>query len=167
MSFFAGTLSVFGSSKAIRVVHSLSGREVCSLVLTADGAASSNPRLTEFRDRNWLDPNYTDMLDAALRHAVQHKPSIPCVPLLAHAFIVELRKALTAGQFAAVVRRNKNSNDPGCCHSHDFCDANMVMAGAMESIGLNFDFTNEDSALWNAAWDHAKRRMSAMADMGL
>jgi hypothetical protein len=35
---------------------------------------------------------------------------------------------------AEVVRRNASQTSENVCHSHDFCDANMVMADAMEQV---------------------------------
>jgi hypothetical protein len=68
-----------------------------------------------------------------------------------------------AANMAEVVRRN--AIDPkyasGSCASHDFCDANMVMAPAVGvTLGLSVDevaqATADDesaaSKLWNAAW---------------
>lgn len=46
----------------------------------------------------------------------------------------------------------------GCCATHDFCDANMVMAEAFEAVtGRGPDVSSaEDTNLWNAAWDIAR-----------
>jgi hypothetical protein len=67
-----------------------------------------------------------------------------------------LRESLTTAQFAEVIRRNAVETNPNICHSHDFCDANMVMADAMMEYGIEIDGDNENGcAFWNAAWDHA------------
>jgi hypothetical protein len=61
--------------------------------------------------------------------------------------------------FDEVCRRNATADyQGGCCASHDFCDANMVMAAAFEkAVGREFDFDNPaDTDLWNAAWDRAR-----------
>lgn len=56
-----------------------------------------------------------------------------------------------------VQRKNAEWPDSDVCHSHDFCDANMVMHEA----GKNLKLWDDDSdmevimALWNPAWDLA------------
>ena len=41
------------------------------------------------------------------------------------------------------------------CHSHGFCDANMTMYEAMQSLGIDH---TDNAELWNAAWDMADVR---------
>jgi len=45
-----------------------------------------------------------------------------------------------------------------CCATHDFCDANVVMSDAFESVmGYEVDPQDEQQAkLWGEAWDYAK-----------
>ena len=53
---------------------------------------------------------------------------------------------------------NKAQVDPAICHSHDFCDANMVMWEAQENLGLNLDIggdKQDDVQLWGDAWSYA------------
>lgn len=76
---------------------------------------------------------------------------------LAEAFCREMAEALSAGELAEVNRRNASDNDPMVCHSHDFCDANVVMAEAWAvAMGKPHpwaeDVTELDVALWDAAW---------------
>ena len=64
--------------------------------------------------------------------------------------------------FADVQRRNRmpEYKETGSCASHDFCDANMVMADAMKEFGYDEDAILNDSKvidLWNSAWAYAKR----------
>jgi hypothetical protein len=80
---------------------------------------------------------------------------------IAQMFAQQLENVLTEEQFAEVLRRNTAEMDPGTCHSHDFCDANMVMASAFEDVMERPMVMNDtaqgeaDRGLWNAAWDHA------------
>lgn len=77
---------------------------------------------------------------------------------LAREFSRLLRRDLSARQMAEVVRLNDTEANKSVCHTHDFCDANMVMAEAFRNCGLpDAVTTNDDSTdLWNAAWDQAK-----------
>jgi hypothetical protein len=73
-------------------------------------------------------------------------------------------------KMAEVVRRNGVEQSRDVCHSHDFCDANMVMAPAMAYVlgrptwmpsdweeGRCTEAEHEaDIALWGRAWDLAK-----------
>ncbi len=79
---------------------------------------------------------------------------------LAKAFGLELRKELPTSQFREVIKRNACEMNNSICHSHDFCDANMVMADAFvktfgETIDLHSDINIQ---LWNDAWFMAKTR---------
>ncbi|WP_114944414.1 hypothetical protein [Microvirga calopogonii] len=73
-------------------------------------------------------------------------------------------------KMAEVVRRNAVEESEIVCHSHDFCDENMVMAAAMAFVlgrptwmpsdweeGRCSEAEHEaDFALWGRAWDLAK-----------
>lgn len=77
-----------------------------------------------------------------------------------------------ASAFSALVRRDLGDNLPeiaarnarpdyqGACATHDFADANMIMAEAFESaMGRAIDIASDaDCALWNRAWDIARAR---------
>ncbi len=78
---------------------------------------------------------------------------------LAAAFSVGLEEELTADQFDEVLSRNASESDPNICHSHDFCDANEVMAEAFSALdGGELNPTDEkQAALVNEAWSIAKR----------
>jgi len=100
---------------------------------------------------------------------------------IADAFAAVLRDWLTADQWAEMQARNVDYSD-GVCASHDFCDANMAMAEAFETVTgrepsmsfeTHYDATvgahvadnpaeeaqaDADCALWSAAWDVAKAR---------
>ena len=95
---------------------------------------------------------------------------LPTAEVLADAFSAALRDELHEGIIDTIVERNRTPEYAGCCASHDFCDANMVMDAAIEGIlghGLFEDprlydeedgLTQEGTDLWNAAWDLAKER---------
>jgi hypothetical protein len=89
--------------------------------------------------------------------------------LVARAFARRLRETIGDENMAIVVEQNEL--DPGLsCMSHSFCDANMVMAAAMEDVLGREVYTaidvelgrcteslmDEDFAMWNAAWGCAK-----------
>lgn len=93
---------------------------------------------------------------------------LPTAREIAEAFKLKLREELTAEQLAEAVRRNERQADPGVCHTHDFCDANMPMSAAWEAIGhgdkielmlSEFDEDETGQAIakrWGEAWDLAK-----------
>jgi len=86
---------------------------------------------------------------------------------LARFFGELLQTALTPDEFAELVERNA-MHDPlsSVCYSHDYCDANMVMAEAWENMfGSAFPMlddndnggpTDTDLELWNDAWAIAR-----------
>ena len=53
-----------------------------------------------------------------------------------------------------IIERNRTLFAKSCCATHDFCDANMLMAAAFEEVvGRRIDIhSDDDCALWNAAW---------------
>jgi len=59
------------------------------------------------------------------------------------------------------IQRNRDEESSSVCHTHDFCDANMVMMEAMIEHGLMKDedspLLDENVSVWNKAWDIAKR----------
>lgn len=63
------------------------------------------------------------------------------------------------GSIEEVVRRNRDEAEPGICHSHDFCDANVVMEMAfVQTLSREPDLSSDrDTKLWNDAWNEAKR----------
>lgn len=93
----------------------------------------------------------------------------PNMEILARAFSAELRKEIGDDNLAMANTRNTVAA-PGVCHSHDFCDANMVMDLAWRAlfgreVRLPCDVeagncteaeSDHDLNRWNAAWDLAK-----------
>lgn len=83
------------------------------------------------------------------------------VTALASEFIRQMRVVLAPEEMADVVRLNDlEAPDSNICHSHDFCDANMVMEAAfIRLMGRAPDvMADVDVGLWNAAWDQAVER---------
>jgi hypothetical protein len=77
---------------------------------------------------------------------------------IAAAFVTELREDLGESTVQEIRRLNAaEAPYSGICHTHDFCDANMPMADAFESVmGREVDGENDDDcALWGAAWNVA------------
>lgn len=71
---------------------------------------------------------------------------------------------LTADELAEMDRRNAAQTDPNICHSHDFLDANDVMAAAFEAVaGCAPDPDCEVVArAWGNAWEIAKTSLSGV-----
>ncbi len=73
-------------------------------------------------------------------------------------FSLRLRHYLTAEQMAATVAANLTEKNPSICHSHDYCDANVFMAEAFETVtgrAVNLQ-SEDDDYLWAEAWGIAK-----------
>lgn len=89
------------------------------------------------------------------------------IETLAREFAVRLRDELTQTEWLDVILRNAAETDTGVCHSHDFCDANMVMEAAFIAVTghepLGDDgMSDETVTLWNAAWNYAAPRFAAL-----
>lgn len=96
----------------------------------------------------------------------------PTAEQWAAAFIQQVHSTLTPEQIAEVNRRNATPDYAGCCATHDFCDANVLMSSAFKSLtGTEPDETNphadglhmpgmadEVGALWDEAWTLAQTR---------
>jgi len=76
---------------------------------------------------------------------------------LAHTFCALVRKHL-ASHMSEIVRRNATLEYSGCCATHDYCDANILMLHAWQKVyGVEPDPACEDQAdSWNRAWDTAR-----------
>ena len=78
---------------------------------------------------------------------------------LAKVFGEKVQEALTTTEFRAAVDANK-SDEPNSpvCHTHDYCDANMLMHAAwLDFFGQEPDVSSDDDTLiWNEAWSIAK-----------
>ena len=75
---------------------------------------------------------------------------------IANVFATLLKGWLDDDEWREVIRRVKEQ--PGsmtACPSHDFCDANVVMAEAIRQVALvEVDVTNDAHCdLWRRSWD--------------
>jgi hypothetical protein len=87
--------------------------------------------------------------------------AIADVRTLAQEFSASLRSLLTPEQMQSVILRNAAETDSNICHSHDFCDANVVMHEVFLVHGMDpADEGGMDrwGRLWDAAWNLAKDR---------
>lgn len=86
------------------------------------------------------------------------------VERLARTFSGILAHDFTKEQMLEMIAKNK-TNDPDCCASHDYCDANMTMDDAFRIVMGRSAVPNlldespeadADLNLWNHAWNMAK-----------
>jgi len=81
--------------------------------------------------------------------------------IIAQKFVEILRRQLTKEQYEEAVKLNAMEDNSDICHSHDHCDANMVMLEAFESLNLIVgDYDEELAMLWDEAWTEAKEIMA-------
>jgi len=96
--------------------------------------------------------------------------TIDYAPEIGKRFVTVLEEWLTPAEFEQV-RTLNDSREPGVCHSHDFCDANMAMDEAfIDVLGRHPttlpEVTDQDYAdallaemydanLWTRSWDWA------------
>lgn len=86
---------------------------------------------------------------------------------LAIDFCILLRHYLLPEEMTEVIERNRVEPDERVCHSHDFLDANEVMAEAVTLQGVEFDVQDEDQRIsWNAAWYAAKAVEFDITELG-
>lgn len=81
---------------------------------------------------------------------------------LSKVFLYTLKNRISKQDFEAACQRNAVQQQPNICHSHDFCDANMVMAQAFEAAsGIKVDIENDNQRyIWTSAWRLATGAMS-------
>lgn len=81
------------------------------------------------------------------------------VRLTARVFSVLIQNTVSDdNDMIEIISRNHRETDPKVCHSHDFCDANDVMAQAIWAVTETWFYPGcglDD--LFNGAWDLAKR----------
>ncbi len=87
---------------------------------------------------------------------------------IAAVFAARLFEDLDEDDMARVVARNAAESRPDVCHSHDFCDANVVMHAAFTAMGVKAPVDCDEagqlvgpeferaSALWSDAWGIAR-----------
>ncbi len=80
------------------------------------------------------------------------------IEALALAFGNRLVNEIGMENLKIAAQRNESDTDEGVCHSHDFCDANMLMFDAFVGVfGREPELDKPyDYAAWAEAWDYAK-----------
>lgn len=83
------------------------------------------------------------------------------VETLALEFSQALRCCLTPEEMAEIVLRNREEESPNICHSHDYCDANMVLHEVFMKHSM--DVADEGGMerwgeLWDRTWNLAKSK---------
>lgn len=85
----------------------------------------------------------------------------PTAHTLALEFSQGFHDCLGPEQMREVVERNRADTAPGVCHSHDLCDANMVIYAVFLRHGMDpatEEGMERHGALWDQAWNLAKSR---------
>ncbi len=77
---------------------------------------------------------------------------------VAKTFARIVRESFDKDQMVEVNARNATPEYESCCATHDFCDANELMAEAfVEILGRDPEVCDEaDCLVWNKAWTLAK-----------
>jgi hypothetical protein len=83
------------------------------------------------------------------------------VSRMAVAFLGALHEEIGTENLVQVDARNREQSSPNVCHSHDFCDANMVMAHVWQQLtSCEVDVACQTQReIWNLAWDRAKAEL--------
>lgn len=81
------------------------------------------------------------------------------VELLAEEFSEDLKTQIPSDEMHEVLHRNRIEANPSICHTHDFCDTNMVLHNVFVKHGI--DIADEGGRdrwgdLWNDVWNKAK-----------
>lgn len=126
------------------------------------GISIQNPFMSE----NWLDEvdpsTYgLDVDDARAQHRLNCYGKLATVACIARLFAYEVVTRLSESELAAARELNRTEQLDYVCHTHDFCDANMLMDAAFVKCGLVEDDGVEVvgphlQPVWNTAWDVAK-----------
>jgi hypothetical protein len=74
--------------------------------------------------------------------------------VIAGRFVTVLQSWLKPHEWQEMCRLNALETNPLICHSHDFCDANMAMCEAFESVTGTTPLADDEilTSLWNDAW---------------
>ena len=89
---------------------------------------------------------------------IKAKANLHTATQIAGKFSELLQAELTPSELQEARELNKTEEDSNVCHSHDFCDANMVMHEAFGTFGIDpLDDLDKWSNLWNSAWSLAKK----------
>jgi hypothetical protein len=84
---------------------------------------------------------------------------MPTPETLAREFADALEAILSPKDMREIVRRNRGETHPRICHTHDFCDANVVLFDVFIKYGM--DIAAEGGRqrwgkLWDDSWQAAK-----------
>ena len=79
--------------------------------------------------------------------------------MLTNKFGAALRTHISPDEMDEVITSNQGETNPGICHSHDFCDANVVLYEVF--ISHCIDVADEGGIarwgqLWGKVWNRAK-----------
>lgn len=96
-------------------------------------------------------------------------PNKNCAGRLAAAFVARLAFEIGTSNLSEVCKQNSLLRGMGRtseCASHDHCDANMTMLAAWSDLRSDeFDpNSDEQAALWNAAWEIAFHALASIGD---
>ncbi|WP_146124280.1 hypothetical protein [Burkholderia multivorans] len=75
---------------------------------------------------------------------------------MAQLFSKKLVESHRAEQMMDIIISNRQEENEGVCHSHDYCDANMLMLEVFEENNLSMEDA-KNYQLWNEVWDLAKK----------
>jgi hypothetical protein len=80
---------------------------------------------------------------------------------LADAFLRKLRAHLGDDVMRGIAALNADEPNPAICHTHDYCDANVIMDQAFVAVLGRRSRSNSDrdAVVWTRAWNLAKERM--------
>jgi hypothetical protein len=81
---------------------------------------------------------------------------------MAAKFVEYLAQDFDPSVMVTIAVRNAEETSRLVCHTHDFCDANDVMALAYTTVTGRASFMEDNEPeceLWNAAWEIAKQRI--------
>lgn len=100
-------------------------------------------KIMDYRMFEQLNTDYSDKVEQAAR-----------------VFSKKLQEELTPEEFRQAIEDNRTEESEGVCHTHDYMDANEVMADALEEVmgeGYCDDIPpNQEKVLfWNSVWELA------------
>ncbi|MGA7178149.1 MAG: hypothetical protein WBX11_00985 [Thiobacillaceae bacterium] len=99
------------------------------------------------------------MAEGNSNNGYEASSDVVTVELLAKEFCEALKLQLTEDELREAVRRNRSEADPRICHTHDFCDTNMVLHAVF--MRHDMDIADEGGlarwgCLWHETWNKAK-----------
>jgi len=80
---------------------------------------------------------------------------------ISNAFNNKMREWLDDDEFNSLIKKTKSQTDPNVCHTHDYCDANVIMDECfVEILGREHDCASQtDADIWNDAWTLSKQNL--------